>query len=501
MKRPYGKIFSVASIVAGLCATGVAFGDTMGVTQPGTGTKGLQNLQYDYNEDSGRFINSPNNPAMNPDFNLVSEVNKVDIDFMTTIVARYSLYDQTRKENFDFLNQNALFGVHMFKNGWSADLVVRFAGNWKRESNHIINTSEDLNTPVDKLGFVGIRKADVAYRFWHNKNQLMKIRLGRFAPWGPTAYDDDNVVRAWGTDATVNLWGPSGSGDLHGIYVDGVALFYQAKWGGHSRLNVEGGVASSLPIFLYMYDENNMFNIHSNPYQGFGNDSNFGLLSTNTSRAWIVDAAYKYTADWGGIQLAVDAGGKTRAEQNSFALAQYTGANANSVVANNVYYIGSSVGYEWKDRFQAGVWYHWTHTGPSMSGLITNPDFAVNGYTKVPGGIRAGEFMVYGAGMNGDSRMWGQNNVGGKDGVVTWGAGWQRFGQRNAFNTQYQQYPAGSKRDVNLYSAALGYARGPATIELDYNIFGSADNVFYQYKTNKAANYANVLYIVGAFDI
>ncbi len=499
MKKPYGKIFSVASIVVGLCASGAAFGDTVGVTKKGTGTKSTVNLQPDYNEDNGRYINSPNNPAMHPDFNLVSEVNKVDIDFMTTIVARYSLYDQTRKQNFDFLNQNALFGVHMFKSGWSADLLVRFSGRTDqklRNSNFVIDqgTGEIVNIASDSVGYVGIRKADIGFRFYKDQNNLLKVRLGRFAPFGATAYDDDNVVRAWGTDATVNLWGPSGSGDLHGIYVDGAALFYQAKWGGHSRLNVEAGVASDLPVFLYLVDATGHFNIHDNPYQAFGNDTSFGFLSTNTSRAWLADIAYQYDARWGKIQMAIDGGGKTRAEQN-YTTPFYGG----TALANNMYYLATSIGYSMDDKLQVGLWYNMTHVGDAMTGTITAPDHAVDGYTKT-GLQNAGNYMTFGAGINGTSKLWGMNHVGGKDGVMTWGLGYERFAMRNGFTSAYTAGVSTAKQDVNLYSAAIGYARGPATVELDWAVFGAGDRMFYR-QNNREANWANVLYLVGTFDI
>jgi len=523
MKRQYGKIFSVASIVAGLCATGAAFGDTMGVTKPGTGTKTTVNLQSDYNEDSGRYINSKNNPAMNPDFNLVSEVNKVDIDFMTTVIARYSIYDQSRRGNFDFLNQNALFGVHMFKSGWSADLLVRFAGNNLRTSNqdpYFPNTQPygvraTRGRGIDTIGQVGIRKADIGYRFWHNKDHLLKFRIGRYAPFGATAYDDDNIVRAWGTDATVNLWGPTGSGDLHGIYVDGMGLFYQGKWGGHSRLNAEIGVASDLPVFLYLKDgtgagagaPNGLVNIHAVPYQAFGNDSSFGLLSTNTSRAWLADLAYIYTADWGDIQVAVDGGGKTRAE-NSFTPAN-GGLLVTDYTANSMYYVAGSIGYTMQDKMAVGVWYNWTHTGDTLTANnFADQDGAVSSYGN-PRTTAAGNYSVFGIGINGTSKLWDYNNVGGKGGVLTWGAGYNRYANRNGFNAAGGRQADTGSDDINLYSLAFGYARGPATVELDWALFGAGNNIFYRgnnanstvNQTAVVGNVANVVYLVGTFDI
>lgn len=505
MKRQYVKVLSVASLIAGLCAANASYAENQNSTIHRT-PAGIEDVQTDWNEDVPFHKNPAENPALNPNFNLVSEVNKVDLDFMATVQARYSLYDQTRSGNFDFLNQLAIFGVHLYKNGWTGDLLVRFAGNPLRSSAVVPDSNGNYNTngnaigasTVDQTGQVGIRKAAIGYKFYLNRVHNLKLTVGRFAPYGATAYDDDNIVRSWGTDATVNLWSPNGSGALHGTYIDGAMLSYQAKFA-HSRLNMEVTVASDLPVFLYLLDTSGHFNIHQNPYQVFGNDSSFGRLSTNNSRAWMGDFAYMYANNWGDIQAAIDFGGKTNAETNMPVL----GSNAN---ANNMWYVAASLGYTMKDKMAIGAWYNWTKVSQQKNGNISTADQAVVTYGTALGNPNA-NYSVFGIGINGTSKIWGQNHIGGKDGVITWGGGYQRFMTRNGFNAGYNytfptpSTPAPSaSTDVNLYSLALGWARGPVTIEVDWALFTAKNEIFYKGNASQA-NYANVLYLAGSFDI
>lgn len=489
MKRHYVKVLSVASVVAGFCAANAAYAQD--AAEVAVTPAGAVDVQTDWNEDADavRHRDPALNPALNPNFDLVSEVNKVDLDFMATVEARYSLYDQTRTQNFDFLNQLALFGVHLFKNNWTADLLVRFAGNPLRSSAVVAEADGTYNAlTVDQTGLVGIRKASIGYKLYHNRHHDLKLTMGRFAPYGATAYDDDNIMRAWGTDATVNLWGPSGTGNLHGMYVDGAMLSWKGKWE-HSRATVAATVASDLPVFLYLLNGSTMFNIHQNPYQVFGNDSSFGHLSTNASRAWLVDAAYMYSANWGDIQVAVDGGGKTNAETN------FGGLGTN---ARNMYYMAASVGYTMQDKMAIGAWYNWTHVGDNKTGTPKLPDGAVVTYVGAPGD--EGDYYVIGAGMHGSSKWWNANHIGGKGGVITWGGGYERFMTREGFNAAFSPSGASVDTDVNLYSLALGWARGPVTLEVDWALFTAKNDIFY-HKNTEAANYANVLYLVGTFDI
>lgn len=490
MKRRYVKVLSVASTIAWLCAANASYAaDEVAVTPAGA-----VDVQSDWNEDVPRHRDPAKNPALDPNFDLVSEVNKVDLDFMATVEARYSLYDQTRDQNFDFLNQLALFGVHLYKDNWTADLLVRFAGNYKRTSDlALVDTTSSFNVktgtpiPVDMMGFVGIRKASIGYKLYRSNHHLLKFTLGRFAPYGATAYDDDNIVRAWGTDATVNLWGPNGSGNLHGIYVDGASLSWQGKWR-HHRINMEATVASDLPAFLYTLtapvagSTTPHFNVDLLPYQTFGNDSSFGHRSTNSSRAWLVDTAYMYSGKWGDVQFAVDAGGKTNAE-TGFVLDPVTGAT--EAAATDMYYVAGSLGYTMQDKWAIGAWYNWTHVGDMEAGTLGGgSNDAVYQYNTASVGPTAheteGNYSVFGIGMNGSSKWWKQNNIGGKGGVITFGGGYQRFMQRDAFYSDLTPAHATSSTDVNMYSLALGWARGPVTIEADWSLFTAKDKVFYR---------------------
>lgn len=503
MKRRYVKVLSVASTLAWLCASNASHAAGEVAVTPA----GAVDVQSDWNEDVPRHRDPAKNPALDPNFDLVSEVNKVDLDFMATVEARYSLYDQTRNQNFDFLNQLALFGVHLYKDNWTADLLVRFAGDYKRSSNLSDLTpgvdTADANVPVDMMGLVGIRKASIGYKLYRSNNHLLKFTLGRFAPYGATAYDDDNIVRAWGTDALVNLWGPNGSGNLHGIYVDGASLSWQGKWK-HHRINMEATVASDLPAFLYLLDAplaaggTPHFNVDVLPYQVFGNDASFGHRSTNQSRAWLVDMAYMYSGRWGDVQAAVDAGGKSNAE-TGFAI-----GTPNTAYATDMYYIAASLGYTMQDKWAIGAWYNWTHVGDMKGGnFTTTGNDAVETYVTslAPAGHETeGNFSVFGIGMNGSSKWWKQNNIGGKGGVITFGGGYQRFMTRDAFYSDLAPAHATTSTDVNLYSLALGWARGPVTIEADWALFNAQDKVFYRGATHEA-NTANVVYLVGTFDI
>lgn len=385
---------------------------------------------------------------------------KVDMGMM--IRGRYSLWDSTRKTNFDFFSQTARLNARYTDGMFSGFLEGEFFGN-------------ATGTHPASSDSIGVRQAWMNLNFVDSDDHTVGVTFGRFMPTSADTYGNDALTSQWSTSGFQSP--------------DGLMVHYKGHFG-FGSLNAQLAMTNGLP--LYVYDSgtitgttNWLFDLTGSTLTLAAGET-FGMKSRSESKAYIANVSSDIELNNSSSLEVVVAYGM----QKDSPLATV----GTTDFARDVGYLEASVGYNYEKNFKAGVWYTMANLGETKSSSA--PSGAPSYDTTVS--TRKDTYTQIGLGAQGNSKLWGVSDLLQNDDMLVYGAGVQMFQHRQTGAGALSDSDAG-KNDVTMFTLGGGYAKGLASVELNYAYFTAENKVFFKTDRTDYDTSAHALYLVGLF--
>lgn len=395
-------------------------------------------------------------------------VPKVDMGMM--IRGRYSLFDSTRKTNFDFFSQTARLNARYTDGMFSGFLEGEFFGNGN-------------GTHPAASDSIGVRQAWMNMNFMSNEDHTVGVTFGRFMPTSADTYGNDALTGQWSTSGFQST--------------DGLMVHYRGAFS-FGSLAAQVAMTNGLPIYLFTGKNISGTNDWNFDLTGssltFGPSETFGMKSHSQSKAYVANVA-------GDIDLS----SSTSIEfVVAYGMQKDSPVALNDIVstppvaadtARDLNYLEASVGYNYEKNFKAGVWYTMANLGETKG--TTTLGSASPSYDMTVSSTKDTVTQI-GLGMQGNSRLWGMTDLMQNDDMLVYGAGAQMFQRRQSGGGATPDSDA-EKSDVTMFTVGGGYAKGLASVELNYAYFTAQNNVFFKQDRTGYDSSAHALYLVGLF--
>lgn len=379
-------------------------------------------------------------PAVLADNPVVSTTLKLE--------TRFSLYDTTSEVKQAFFEKKVYLGANVSVGNATGKILLDFRGN----------NENSENSPA-ATGQAGVREAWINYSLAKKLTSYeVSVQLGRFMPNGAQAYGNDPVQNYWA--GTYNI-----------DFVDGLALNYTGTFG---ALNIaaQAGVASALPVWVFLSNDTMTATTST-----IGSDDSSLQGKTNN----------KELAMFGNVQATFTVNDSIGVE-GAFAYGQRNksriGTAASIAEQADLTYFETSAAVRYKSVLAVGGWYseaklaNATTWDPSTDPAVynSNPDVTT-------------AYKVWGVGVQGDTSIFGIEDLVAKGDAFTYGISFQTMGKEGASTDN-------SDNDSTLASLGFGYMNSIFSTSLNYTYFSAKNDVFMQDDVAMKSNNAQRVYLV-----